>query len=144
MFGFNFNQDKSGAGKAVAALPLILFIGGIIVEIGAAGLILAYFLTQSGFGVKLSAEALAAAQAGVEDATIKVVRDKNFAGGVTTIKVGARTAEVSVVKDSPSVGKYKITSVGSALNKRRKLEAVLNVDGLTGEVKMESIVETAL
>lgn len=144
MFGFNFSKDKSGAGKAVAALPLILFIGGIIVEIGAAGLLLSYFLTQSGFGVKLSSEALAAAQAGIEDATIKIVRDKNFAGGVTTINVGARTAEVSVAKDFPSVGKYKIISVGSALNKRRKLEAVLNVDGLTGEVKMESIVETAL
>ncbi|PIP92213.1 hypothetical protein COW77_01145, partial [Candidatus Wolfebacteria bacterium CG18_big_fil_WC_8_21_14_2_50_39_7] len=56
--------------KAAATLPVILLVGGLIVEIGITGAFIAYFLSQSGFGIKLSEEALAAARAGIEDAKI--------------------------------------------------------------------------
>jgi len=38
----------------VAALPVVLLIGGIIVEIGIAGAFVAYFLAQSGYGMRFS------------------------------------------------------------------------------------------
>jgi hypothetical protein len=128
-----------------AALPAMLFIGGIIVEIGIAGAFISYYLSQSGFGVKMSAEALAAAEAGVQDAIIKIIRDKNFTSAGYDLTVGNRSANVVVCKDScAGTGKHKITSTGSALAKRRKLEAIVNVHSTTGEVRVESITEVAI
>lgn len=131
--------------KATAALPAMLFIGGIIVEIGIAGAFISYYLSQSGFGVKMSAEALAAAEAGVQDAIIKIIRNKNFTSSGYDLAVGNRSTNVVVCKDSCSgTGKHKITSIGSAAVKRRKIEAVVNVNSTTGEVKIESILEVAI
>ncbi|MEK7553456.1 MAG: hypothetical protein AAB504_02115 [Patescibacteria group bacterium] len=131
--------------KGTAALPAMLFIGGIIVEIGIAGAFISYYLSQSGFGVKMSAEALAAAEAGVQDAIIKIIRNKNFTSSGYDLAVGSRSTNVVVCKDScAGTGKHKITSIGSALVKRRKIEAVVNVNSTTGEVKIESILEVVI
>ena len=89
--------------KAIVALPTILLIGGIIVEIAVAGVFIAYLLSQSGFGAKLSAEALAAAQAGIQEAMMKIVRDKNFSSSGYDIAVGSRAAHIIVCKDSKTV-----------------------------------------
>lgn len=130
--------------KGIVALPTILIIGGIIVEIGLAGILVAYLVSQSGFGVKMSSEAMAAAQAGVNDAIMKVVRNKDFfTNASTTLIVGDRSAEVSVANNI-TTGKSTIFSIGSAFNKKRKLKALLNVNDITGEVKIESIEEAPL
>jgi len=142
--------------SGVAALPTILLIGGIIVEIGIAGAFISFLLSQSGFGAKLSAEAFAAAQSGIDDAMMRIVRDKNFYTGPAapyTLTVGNRSAQVIICKDFKTVssacdtindGKDEITSLGSALTKRRQLRAIVNVDNNTGEVRVESIQEIAL
>lgn len=147
----NFAVEKKGA----VTLPVVLLIGGLIMEMAIAGAFLAYFLGQSGFGTKLSAEAFAAAQSGIEDAKLKIVRDKNFTVSSNSydLTVGNRSAEVTVCKnfrtvssacDTAMSGKYEITSLGSALTKRRQLRAIFYVDDLTGEVKLESLEEIAL
>jgi len=141
--------------KASITLPVVLLIGGLIMEIAIAGAFLAYFLGQSGFGLKLSAEALAAARSGVEDARLKIVRDKNFTASPNpyTMAVGSRSAEVTVCKNFRTVssacdtvmsGKYEVTSLGSAMSKRRQLKAILYIDSTTGEVQLESLNEVAL
>jgi hypothetical protein len=143
--------------RGAAALLTVLAIGGIVVEIGIAGLIIIYYLGQSGFGVKFSAEALAAAEAGIQDGLIKIVRNKNVdytsSGSPYTITVGSRTAQVTICKDLRTVtaacdtansGKHEITSLGIAFTKRRELRAILNVNSTNGEVKVESIQEIAL
>jgi len=148
---FKFFKKEKGA----ATLPVVLLIGGIIVEISIAGAFLAYFLSQSGFGLKLSAEALAAAQSGIEDAKLRIVRDKNFTASPNpyTVDVGNRSAEVTVCRnlrtvssacDTAMSGKYEVTSLGSALAKRRQLRAIFYVDDTTGEIKLESLIEVAL
>jgi len=140
--------------RGLAALPTILLIGGIIVEIAIAGVFISYLLSQSGFGAKLSAEALAAAQAGVQDALMKIVRDKTFSSSSGyDITVGSRNARVVVCKDSKTVssvcdtynpGKDEITSIGAASLKKRQLQAIVNVNATSGAVEIESIREIAL
>lgn len=137
-----FNINKSG----IAVLPTILLIGGLVVEIGIAGLFMSYFLNSSGFGVKISEEALSAAKSGVDDAVIKIIRNK---GGTIlpypySLSINNNSVQVWVLKDSPLVGKYEITSLGSAGLKRRKLEAVVNIDNDNREVKVEFIREIAI
>ncbi len=131
----------------VAVLPVILLIGGLIAEIGIAGVFIAYYLSQSSFGVKLSEEALAAAQSGTQDALLRIVRDKNFnpSPNPYTLNVGSYSAQITVCKDTcAGADKFQIDSLGVSFNKQRKIRAIINVHNLTGEVKLESEKETAL
>jgi len=135
--------SKSGA----AALVAVLLIGGLIVELGIAGIFISYYFSQSGLGIKLSEEALAAARSGIQDAEIKIIRNKNFIPSPNpyTLTVGERTVQVDVCKDScAGPNKYQITALGMALTKRRQIQAIFYVDDNTGEVKLESEKETAL
>ena len=140
-------------------LPVVLLIGGLVVEIGIAGAFIAYFLNQSGFGVKLSAEALAAAKAGIQDAKMRIVRNKNLdyttSGSPYTLIIGNRSALITICKDAKTVStacdtftgmeqKHEITSLGRAFTKRRQVQAILYINSTTGEMKLESEKEIEL
>src|SRR3989344_7243795 len=114
--------------KGIAALPTLLILGGIVVNMAVAIILGVYLLIGSGLGNKLSSEALAAAKAGIQDGILKVARDKNFSGSYE-FNVGSRSVLVEVCKnlDPPAcVGqeRSRISAIGSALTKRRKVEAV--------------------
>lgn len=132
--------------KGVAALTTILMIGGISVTIIIAITATSYLFVQSEFGSKLSSDAFFAASAGVQDATIKIIRDKSFTQATTTLLVGNYSADVAVCRDLPcaALGKDKILSVGKAQSRRRQLEAILNVDSVNGAVRLESLKEVSL
>lgn len=141
--------------KGAAALPIVLLVGSLLVEIGIAGSFIAYYLSQSGFGVKLSAEALAAAKAGIQDTKMRIVRNKNFIPSPNpyTLNIGNNSAQITVCKelktvstacDTAMAGKFEVTSLGMAFTKRRQIQAILYVDSITGEMKLESEKEIAL
>jgi hypothetical protein len=127
--------------KGQAALPATLLICGIITEIAIAGTLIAFVLSSSGWGERLSSQALAAAKAGVEDAFMRITIDKNFsASGGYSFSVGSRTVQVIVNKDPVgySVGTDQIISLGTALSRQRRLEAIVAVDSVTGQVSLRS------
>jgi hypothetical protein len=135
--------------KGMAFLPVVLMVGAVVAEFVVAGAFLVYYLNSSNFGARLSAEALSAASAGVEDAMIKIVRDKNCPNvsceSPYTLAVGNRSTVVTICKDSCSgTGTHEIISIGHALTQRRKLVAVVETNSLTGEVKIISIEEEPL
>lgn len=127
----------------------MLLLGGVIIEIAIAVAFLAYYFNTTIFATRLTAEALAAAQAGVDDAIIRVVLNKNCPDSSCpspyTLTVNRATTDVTICKDTcAGVGKHEITSTGNSLNKKKKLRAVIQVDSTTGEVRTESITEVAL
>lgn len=140
------NEKLKTKNSGVAALPTILMIGGITVEIIIALTATSYLFVESEFGSKLSSDAYLAASAGVQDAAMRIIRDKSFTQSTTTLSVGNYSADVFVCKDLPcaALGKHKILSVGKAQSRRRQLEAILNVDPTTGEVRLESLKEVSL
>lgn len=153
MLKVNGQKLKVGA----VTLPVVLLIGGLIVEIGIAGAFMAYYLAQSGLGVKLSEEALAAGRAGIQDAKMRIVWNKSFnpSPNPYILNAGNRTAQIMVCKDKKTVSsacdtstgmidKYEITSLGSALTKRRQIRAIISINSLTGEVKVESEKEVGI
>lgn len=133
--------SKKNTGQA--ALPAVLLIGGVIIEIAIAGVLVAFILSSSGWGERLSAQALAAAKAGQQDAFIKITVNKDFSSAGYSFNVDSRTVEVAVIKDPEGypVGTAKVTSIGKALSRQRKLEAILIVRRDTGKVDLKSIRE---
>ena len=103
----------------------------------------------------MSAEALAAAHTGIQDASLRIMRDKNFAPSPNpyTITIDNDSAEITVCKDLQTVssacdtamsGKFEVTSLGSSLNKRRQLRAIISVDSVSGETRLESLNEIVI
>jgi hypothetical protein len=128
--------------NGISTLPTILLLGSIIIEIAIAIAFLTYYFNLSNFATRLSAEALATARAGMDDGIIRLVRDKNFSSAGYTVTVGNRTANVEVCNvtcPGLATNQAKVTSVATALNKKKKLEAVLTVDSVTGQVTVNSI-----
>ena len=140
-YGRSSEGRQSCNRRAIAALPVMLLIAGIIAEMAAAGALTAYFLIQSGIGVKLSSEALAAANAGTEDGLMRLIRNKDLIDSYA-LTIGDK--EIYVIISDIGGGKKKIISEGRAFLKRRKLEVIINIDSSTGEVEVESIQEVAL
>ena len=140
--------------NGIAALPTMLLLGGIIVEISIVGAFISYLFSQSSFGIRLSEEALSFAQSGIQDAMIKIIRNKDFSSvSGYDIIIENKTARIVVCRESKSVGgdcntsnpgKSEITSTGSVSTKKRKLRAIVNVNSNTGEIKVESIGEIQL
>ena len=87
----------------VTSLATMLILGSIIVQIGLVGFALSYYLTTSNAGVKFSSYALSAAQAGIAEGMLRVVRgDYPPSFPVTFLAVpgiGATTASVSICDD---------------------------------------------
>lgn len=130
--------------KGVSSLPTMILLGGIIIEIAIAIAFLAYYFNTTIFAARLSAEALAAAQAGVDDAILKIILNKNYNDSYS-LSVNRSAAEVIVCKDiCAGVGKHEIISEGNSLNRKKKIRAIVEVDSDTGQVKVESIEEIEL
>ena len=136
-----------GKQKAAVTLSMTILVGGLIVELGIALAFISYYLVQGGFGLKLSEEALAAARSGVQDATMRIVRDSNFnpSPNPYSITIGSGSARITVCKDTcAGTGKFQVDSLGSILTKSRQIRAIISINSQTGEVKLESEKEVSL
>ena len=137
-----------GKRRGQAALPTIVLLGGLMVEVVIAGALVVFLFNNSTYGTRLSIEALGAAHSGVQDALLKISLNKNFSHiGYELLVNGTRsTANVAVEKDplELGVGKTRITSTGITLIRRRKLQAILNINSMTGAMKVESLSEVSL
>lgn len=128
------------------ALPFILLVSGLIIEITIAGSFIAYFLSSSGLGERLILRASAAANSGIRDAMIKIVRNKDFAATTQNydLTVGSDTAAVVVsrtVNDELNIYTYTITSTATAGSRQRKLKAIIIVNKQTGAINLQSLQE---
>lgn len=146
-------MKQSGA----ATLPVILLISGIVIELAIAGIVVSALLTNTVFSSRLSAEALAAARAGAQDAIIKIIRDKNFAapspGYSLSIIANRTSAQIIVCRDwktvatpcdTANLGLDEITSIGTALTRKKKIKAVVGVDPSSGKISVVSFGEIPL
>lgn len=138
-------MKQSGA----VTLPVILLISGTVMELAIAGVVISALLSNTVFSSRLSAEALAAARAGAQDAIIKIIRYKNCnatsCGGAVpyTITVGPRTtADVSLVEDVIN-HTLTVNSTGTALTRKKKIQAVVGIDPSSGKTSVVSLKEVA-
>jgi len=137
--------------KGVVILPTVITLGGLLFLIAFVGIFLAYIFNLNNYGIRLSARALAAARSGIEDARLKLVRNKDYPAGSYNLTVDEQTVTVTITRicdnnstDCPGLIKNKIVSQAAAMNKKRQLTAVFVVSKNTGLVQTESLLETPI
>ena len=144
----NVSISKDRRQRGVSTLPTMLLLGGIIIEIAIASAFLTYYFNMTNFAARLSAEALAAARAGADDALIQLVRNRNFTPDPNPYEVtvaGGRTALVTICSEAcyGVAGKTRVVSVATALNKKSKVEVIVTIT-LEGKVTVDSLKEVPL
>lgn len=128
--------------SGIAAIPTVIIFGGIIAEIAIATTFLSLTFTNTALGQRLSAEAFAAAQSGVEDAILRLVRDRNYQNiSGYTLSVGQATATVTVTQGSPAAGQATILSTGSSFRRRRVIQGIITIDDVSGVISLVSLKE---
>lgn len=135
--------------KAQVALPFILIVSGVIVEIVIASSFVAYFLSNSGLGERLQVQAQTAADTGIWDALNKISGNKDFASSQTVYGIsttsGSATVTVSrTVNNANNTYVYAVASLGTAGTREKYVVATAIVDQLTGQMQVQSINEQAV
>lgn len=131
----------------IAALPVLLLTSAIILEVAIVSIVLANVFNNTRYNERLAAEAFGAARAGAQDAALRVIRYKDCPAtpgcpATSTITVGLRTADVTITDSGGGI--ITVDSVGTALGRQKKVQAILGVDPVTGEVSLRSFKEVAL
>ena len=140
-------NNKGSVVAGIAALPTLLMAGGIITAISISLTASIYLYINSTSGANLSLKALSAAKSGAYDGLMKIVRDKSLVSASYSFSVGNQSAAVVICRDSAPCGgqdKFKITATGSALTRRKRIEAIVSVDPITNLIKLETMIEAAL
>lgn len=92
---------------------------------------------NSSFSYRASTQAMAIASAGVEDAMLRLIRNKDFSSAsycVPDSSCGSTDATVSVTQNSPVSGFATIVSSARVSRRERKIKATVSVASSTGEV----------
>jgi hypothetical protein len=127
----------------------MLLFGGIIIEIAIASAFLVFYLNSTIYGTRLGNEALAAARAGIDDAILQVILDKDCPNATCpasySIDIENRSVDITICKDTcQGSDTHEIIATGKALTRRHKIVAILNTNPQTGLIGIESIKEEEL
>lgn len=132
-------------------LPTILILGSILVLIALTGIFLAYILNLNNYGIRLSAQALSRARAGIADAELKLVRNKDYPASSYSLNLDGDLVTVGVARlcdddptSCPGMIENQITSTAAVGKKNRQVREVILVNKLTGELKTKSVIEIPL
>lgn len=123
------------AKKGAASLLTILAVASLTLVIGIT-LSSGGFIESAATGGQVKTdETFAAAQAGLDDALMRLARNKNFVSGGYSLSVGSASVIITVEQIPPSscsggigLNQACVISIASLNNKTRRLEMILNID----------------
>ena len=125
----------------VTALVTVLSIGTLIFIISLSTTILAFWSIKNVDATQKGLKAYYAAQSGVQDALIKLERNKDFTGNFN-LSVNA-TNDVYVVVSSIS-GQATISSTSTLSQINKKIQTVADINATTGLIIPTSTVELTI
>ena len=127
-------QDERG----VALLPVILVLFGLVMVVGVAIAGISVSENTISSTKDASDEALAIAESGIQDALMKLARDKDFTSAGYNLSVSGGTATIIV----PSGSSKDITSSADLNGKKRKIQLTVNADA-NGKITQTGWTEVA-
>ena len=132
--------------RGQVALPYILLVAGVIVEIALAGAFIASFLSAESRSGAFSIRANSAAKSAIQDFSVKLSANKELPGDVYCLSLGEDKAWVQTSRDgAPSdFVRYSIKAVGRAGNSYSEMSASFTVNKITGKTLLENIKQEAV
>jgi len=135
-------QDTRYKLRGVAALITVLSIGGLIFTISMGSALISFWANQNIKSIRGSNKAFYAAQSGLQDALIKLERNKDYTTGGFNLNING-TNDVSVTVSFAS-GQATITSTSTLSQMNKNLQTVADINATTGLITPTSTVEQTL
>ena len=135
-------QDTRYKLRGVAALITVLSLGGLIFTISMGSALISFWANQNIKSIRGSNKAFYAAQSGLQDALIKLERNKDYTTGGFNLNING-TNDVSVTVSFAS-GQATITSTSTLSQMNKNLQAVIDINATTGLIIPTSTVEQTL
>jgi hypothetical protein len=133
---FNFYKSRKGQ----VALMTIFLIGSFIVLMTLTLAFLSISIVSSNRAVQASNRALSVATAGVQDAVLRLIRNKSYSTATPfRIEVNGDFADVSVANTSDANGQAIITSTSTVNTSQKVIQAVISIVSSTGQVRVLSL-----
>ncbi|MDP1629685.1 MAG: hypothetical protein Q8L57_03635 [bacterium] len=140
--------DKFRNERGAAVLPLVLVATFIILIVGVGISFIAFIENMTAFSQRRASEAEIAARAGIDDALVRILRDRSFNSGGYDLTLGGATATVTVTVNNNCVetkSNYScVRSLGKAQNRQKKIQAAASIDPETGRMVVVSMKEVAI
>jgi hypothetical protein len=124
--------------KGQAFLGLVILIGGIISMVGILIAFLASSLIDTGYGLKASLAADAAATSGAQDALLQLDRNPSFSSVGYSVTAGSSTATVIVTNNSLTTGAVTVLSTATVSGRIRKVNVILAESSTTTQFTVVS------
>jgi len=129
--------------KGVAALVTVLSLGSLIFIVSLATTVLAFWAIKNIDATQKSLKAYYAAYSGVQDALIKLERNKDFET-IENFELSVNSANVSVSVSNDLEGHATTTSTAVLGQINKKLQTVTDIDTTTGLIIPTSTTELTL
>ena len=129
--------------KGVAALVTVLSLGSLIFIVSLATTVLAFWAIKNIDATQKSLKAYYAAYSGVQDALIKLERNKDFKT-IENFELSVNSANVSVSVSNDLDGHATTTSTAVLGQINKKLQTVTDIDITTGLIIPTSTTELTL
>ena len=129
--------------RGFVVIPTILMLGGLLSVIALTGSLIVYLLSGSNYGLRLSSQSLSLARTGLQDAMIRLIRNSDFISGGYEVIIGNDRAQikVAVLASAADFIQKEIVSVGCAVVRFHQLRSVVQIDKITGVLKILSVDE---
>lgn len=135
---FFLRRGFYGGSQGQTALSLVLIIGAVITIVGSTLAFLIFSFLNSSFGYQAAQRANAVATAGVEDALLRLVRNKDFGDTAGySVALGSDAATVSVTQN-PGASLAYVSSSAVVSYRRRTLQVIVSITTSTGQVSVVS------
>jgi len=134
-------KSSRSARKGVAALVTVLSLGTLIFIISLSTTILTFWSVQNIGASHSGLKTYYAAYAGIQDALLKLERNKDFNGDFNLSINSTDDVSVSVSNTGNSA---TITAISTYRQINKKLQTVVNIDTNTGLITPTSTVEQTL
>lgn len=128
--------------KGVAALITVLSLGGLVMTIALGMAALSFWANQNIRSIRDSNKAFYAAQSGLQDALIKLERNKDYSSTGCNLSING-TNDVSVTMSNSS-GLAIATSTASLSSVQKRLEAKFDINTTTGLITPTSTTELTM
>ena len=124
-------------------ISTIVVMGLIMLSIVLGISFFSFFQSQNTFNARSLLAAKLAAESGLADGTLRVIFNKNCPDtncvSPYQLSIGSATTTISLCKDAcDGIGKTRVTSVGIFGQSIFELQAILDVNSVTGEVQIIS------
>lgn len=123
--------------KGQATLSLVFLIGGVALLIAVTLSLISISFLNSTFAFQAANRAMAMAISGADDAILTLDRNNTFSSSGYAV-CAADCANVTVTRNTPMAGQTTILSTATVFASQRKIQIVVSINPLTGEVTMVS------